>query len=243
VLNWFIQTVLNSDWQSCIKNIIPRPNLVCQSFFYCRCFSILFFNQIMVCLCYVKQISNLPSFLWETSCFSHKTSNSCSYFWAEAIYVIDPYLVVTEVSKNFSFVGAVNNLLFFVFYDLSVMHAIFVEELQDCIFILLVCICAKTYFVFVRWLLSSFCYELIQFITHWLNPFSDGKCDKQAGISLYVEVAVRIALFKVREKFLGNIFLFFLTKFHISSISWMPSCMSLSRISFTCSQCSAMILA
>ena len=90
-----------------------------------------------------------------------------------------------------------NDLFHFIFYDLTVIDAVFVEELEYSIKVLVVSICAERNFVFVIWLLGSFGNEFIEFIAHGLCPFTDGKSDEQFAFSFYAEVSVCIALFKV----------------------------------------------
>ena len=110
----------------------------------------------MICLDYIKQIGNLFSFFRKVSCPSHETANSCSDFRAETVNVVDFYLVIVHVANNFSCMVTKDNLLFFIFYNLSIINTIFVEEGQDGIFILLIAICTKTNSVFVCRLLCSF---------------------------------------------------------------------------------------
>ena len=105
--------------------------------------------------------------------------------------------IVRHVSKNSSYVGPIDNLPLLVFYDLAILGAILPEVLYYCVLILLICISAKANLVFIGRLLSSLRYQLIQLIAHRLYPFSDGKCNKQASLSFYVEVSVCVAFFKV----------------------------------------------
>src|SRR3989338_5362597 len=109
----------------------------------------------MICLSYVKQIANLPSFLCKISCFSYKTSCSCSKLGAKAIYIVDGNLIKRHIAKNFSFMNPVNHLLFFVLNHLSIIDAIFIEESWNSIFILIIPICAEVYFVIISGLLGS----------------------------------------------------------------------------------------
>jgi len=114
-------------------------------------------------------------------------------------------------------------LLLFVFDDLTIVDAVFVEIGLDCIVVLFVSVGAKAYLVFVAWLFGSFRDLLVKLVTYLLYPFSDGKCNKYVGTSFYVEIAVCITLFIICKVAGFNFRLFFLTKLQSSSISCMPS--------------------
>ena len=61
-------------------------------------------------------------------------------------------------------------------FHLAVIDAIPVKVLEDCIFILLIAVCAEANLIIICWLLRSFSYEQIEFIAYLLYPFSNGKC-------------------------------------------------------------------
>ena len=130
----------------------------------------------MICLSYVKQIANLFSFLCKISGFSYKTSGPSSKFRTKTIDIVDGNFIERNISKYFSFMNSNHNLFFFIFDYLPVIYAVFVKIFWNSIFILLIPICAKIYFVVVSRLLDSFSNQLIKLITSFLNPFSDGKC-------------------------------------------------------------------
>jgi len=75
-------------------------------------------------------------------------------------------------------VASKNNLLFFIFNDLTIVYTIFVKKFQQSIFVLLISICAEIYFVVISWLLCSLSNLFIKFIASLLNPFADGKYNK-----------------------------------------------------------------
>ena len=82
--------------------------------------------------------------------------------------------------------ASINDLLFFVLYDLAIDYAILVKKFKKGIFILIIAICANANLMFVGRLPRSFCDKAVQFITYFLYPFSDGKCDKEPSFPLYV---------------------------------------------------------
>src|SRR3989338_5319710 len=97
------------------------------------------------------------------------------------------YFVKRHIPNNLSCISSNNpSVLIFCFNNLAIIDTIFVKFFEDCILILLIAICAKSYFVLVSWLLSSFSYQFIQVITCWLYPFTDGKCRKKASVFFYV---------------------------------------------------------
>mgnify|MGYP001560344078 CR=1 FL=1 len=138
-------------------------------------------------------------------------------------------LGIGGIAKYFSFVATDDFLLFFVFDDLSVVYAVFVEKLWYGIFVLVVAVCVDGNFVFVGWLLGSFCDLFVKFITGGLYPFADGKCYEQSSFSFNVEIGVCITFFILVKACGLNFFLFFLTKLQNSSISCVPSLTSLMR--------------
>ena len=73
---------------------------------------------------------------------------------------------------------AVDNLLFLILDGLPIIYTVFMKRFQNAPYILPVCISAKSNLVFVGGLLSSLCNLLVQFIAHWLDPFTDGKSNK-----------------------------------------------------------------
>jgi len=102
-------------------------------------------------------------------------------------------------------------LLFFIFDHLSKTDAVFVEVFEHTVFVLIVAITAERNLLFVTWLLTSFCNELVELIARFLYPFADGECNKEFCFPFYVDVSVRIALLIVAKVFALNSFLFFLT--------------------------------
>ena len=107
------------------------------------------------------------------------------------------YVGIRGISNDSAFVVSNDVAVDFVANFLSKRDAIFVEVFENCVFVLVVAISAKMNFVFVAWLLCSFCDFFVEFITDLLNPFTDGKSDYKTCFSFDVKVCIRITLFSV----------------------------------------------
>lgn len=167
-----------------MKKIAPRPDFTCYTFPHARSFLSINLNQVMIRLVNREQLANRASFLCKGFSPPYRTFNPLPQRRAKAINILDVNLTVSEIAKNLPNMRADNLLHKPIFNNLTIIHAVLVEEFQNRIKVLVITISAKAYFAIISWLLSPSGNLLIQLFTSAFVPFTDGESSEQPCFAL-----------------------------------------------------------